>query len=198
MYVYACMDAHAWTSEFARAPMRGAFYVCMHQLGLCCEHSCGQMGGCTLCACMRGVEVGAFRMHASCRVCTTASARVCFLRVCAHSLCVCVRAPARHAYAYALCVCEHCALRSEFKTCVLEYGCAHTLGVRCTFCLYPACVSAHPVCTCALCVNAACTRTAFLCMYSVRAPCVRARALCAWCIQPVFLPENFSLQKSWD
>jgi len=72
-------------------------------------------------------------------------------------------------------------LRSVFKVCVLEYGCAHILGVRCTFCSHPICVSVHPVCTCTLCMNAVYVRTAFMSVYSVHAACVHVHVCVSVC-----------------
>ena len=147
-------------------------------LGVCCENACGQMGGCTLCACMWAVGVGAFCTYAYCRVCMHClCVYVLFGR--AHILCVCacVHQPVMHMHA--LCVymnTVHCTLCSR---CVFRSMGVHTLWV----CIAPSVCDpcASPLCVCVQCVCVqhfcACT-LCMLCVHSVHAvssPCSSQR-----------------------
>ena len=80
-------------------------------------------------------------MHAGCvragrvggcvpRACVLQRVHALPVHVCVGGVCVGV-----YVCAHSGGVCEHCALRSVFQTCVLEYGCAHAAGVHRTFSL---------------------------------------------------------------
>ena len=76
-------------------------------------------------------------------------------------------------------------------------GCALHLLFTPHLRLRASCVHMHPLHECSVCAHS--IYVCVLCACCMRAcACVRECVLCACCIQPVFLPENVCLQKSWS